>query len=306
MASNFITRRFKGLLPVAAVVIVAVAAVATAMMTLGNTQPDLTPAPSGVGSASAYPTLALPTLLASPSDLPTPAATALLPSTPPVAVIERRIERDPNGIWYADIHYPSLKVGTTPFAEEINQAIIDEVDSRLASFEAGPAALRQLPGKVNTLTAAYHVDLLTPELASYTIRWEDDTSPAHPATIVSTLNFWLKTGQELTIADLFSDQGAALEVVSADSRVQLRKSLGANYDPTIAEPGTAAVATNFSSWALTRAGLKVTFAEFQVGTYPDGSPIVIIPWAHLAPMVALDGPAAGLAVAPASSSSAAP
>jgi hypothetical protein len=298
MSSNFIVRRAKGLLPIAGLVIVALIAVTTAMTILGNTQADPTASPSAGPSASASPGASLadlPTPFASPTETASPIATALLPSTPPIAIIERRIERDPNGIWRVDVHYPSLKVGSTPFAAEINQSVADMVDSQIAAFEGGPASLRQLPGKLNTLTAAYRVDLLTNQLATYTIRWEDDTSPAHPATTVTTLNFWLLTGQSLTLSDIFGDEQAAMAVLSVDSRAQLSKQLGADYDPTIAEPGTAAAPTNFGGWSLTKAGFKVTFAEYQVGTYADGLPIVVIPWADLAATVNPNGPAAILA-----------
>lgn len=303
MGSNFIVRRLTALVPVVAVVVVAVVEVATAMTVMGNTQADATPTPfGGVDTSAAVSARPLPTPVPTPADTSTPVATASLPATAPVSIIDRRIQRDPHGIWYVDVHYPALKVGTTPSAQAINEDIVAEVESRLADFEDGPAVIRQMPGKVNTLTGAYRVDLLTPELASYTIRWEDDTSPAHPATTITTLNYWLLTGQRLDLTNVFADLPGALAILSQDARVQLQRQLGAEYNPAIAEPGLAASTANYGGWALTKAGLKVTFAEYQVGTYADGLPIVVVPWSELAAVVRPDGPAARLAAAPPSSS----
>ena len=194
-----------------------------------------------------------------------------------------------------DVHYPQLKVGSTPLAAVVNADALDEVLTRIDTFQNGPAAIRQLPGKLKTLTSAYRTDLLAPDLASFTDRWVDDTIPGSPDTYVSTFNYWLKTGQRVDIDSIFADLPGAMAILSAQSRVQLQRLLGTRYDPVADDAGTAPTAANFSSWALTEAGLKVTFADFQVGDASDGLPIVVIPWSVLAPVMQPVSPVARLA-----------
>ena len=137
--------------------------------------------------------------------------------------------------------------------------------------------------------------MLSPDLASLTLKWVDDTSPAHPSTTIETLNYALNSGQRIDFDQIFLDTQAAVAIISQQSKAQLRKSLGKDYNPTVVDDGAAAVADNFDNWALTPAGLKVTFAEFQVGAYTDGMPSVLIPWSSLKSVMRPDGPAARLA-----------
>ena len=296
METNFITRRLQGILPVAGVAIVGVVAVTTAMTVLGGT--EAAPSPIVIPSLPTVPTPSVSpgtTALGSPSDSPSPMITALLPSSPPIGVIGRKTIRDPNGVWFIDVHYPQLKVGSTPLAGVVNADVLDEVQSRIDVFEGGPAAIVQQPGKLNILTSAYRTDLLAPDLASYTVRWEDDTIPGSPNIYVRTLNYWLKTGQRVDLDSVFADLPGALAILSRLSQVQLHQLLGDRYSQAVVDDGTAPVSTNFSSWALTQAGFKVTFAEFQVGDATDGLPIVVIPWSALAPVMRPVGPVARLA-----------
>ena len=299
MESNFVARRLAAFLPIAGIAIVALVAVITAMTVLGGTESLATPSPSP--SPSSTPTASIaasPTTLAMPSDTSSPVIMALLPSAPPIQVAGRKIDRDPNGIWLVDIRYPELKTDSTPFAAAVNDDIFNEVQTRFVAFENGPAAIVQTPGVMNTFTGTYTTDLLTPDLVSYTERWVDDTAGAQPATTVTTMNYWLKTGQRLDLEDIFYDLPGALAIISQQSRDQLHRLLGAGYDPNIADAGTSAAIANFGGWALTATGLKVTLAEFQVGTAEVGLPVVLVPWSVLAGVMQPNGPAARLAGLP--------
>jgi len=132
------------------------------------------------------------------------------------------------------------------------------------------------------------------------LKWVDDTAPAHPATNIETLTYALSTGERLDFGQLFTDPQAAVSILSQQSRDQLKRSLGGAYDQVVVEAGTSAVASNFSNWALTTAGLKITFAEYQVGTIAAGMPAVLIPWSNLRSVMKPEGPAARLVGSPAS------
>jgi hypothetical protein len=298
MESNFVMRRLKALLPVAAIAVLAVVAVTIAMTILGGdpTEPVVPPsvpatvpggsqsgAPSATASATGY----------------SPGYTEPLPSTPPVVRTERRRERDPNGVWYVDFMYPQFQPGTTPLGYIVNQDIASEIDTRIVAFEGGPAAVREIPGKRNQLTGSYGIDILSPDLVSFTLRWVDDTAVDHPVTSVETLNYALNTGQRLDFGAIFADQPGAFAILSEQSRIKLRQLLGNAYDPTVVEGGTNPIGTNFTNWALTEAGLKITFPEFQVGNYATGTPFVVISWSDLKLVMRPDGPASRLAGFPA-------
>ena len=298
MESNFFVRRIKGLFPILALAVVAVVAVTTAMTVLGNTQADATPSPSGPPATPTIAPIGSPSEL--PTDSPTPLMSVPLPSSMPVILTVYHGERDPKRIWFVVWRYPQFRNGSTPLASVVNQDILDEVRTRITAFEGGPAAVRQLPGKNNTLTGTFTVNMLAFDLVSLTLKWVDDTAPAHPATNIETLTYALSTGERLDFGQLFTDPQAAVSILSQQSRDQLRKSLGGNYDQVVVEAGTTAVATNFSDWALTPAGLRVTFAEYQVGTFAAGMPAVLIPWSSLRSVMKPEGPAARLVGSPAS------
>ena len=293
MESNFLMRRLKALLPVAGIAVVAVVAVTTAMTILGGDAP---------GAVVVPPSGAAPVPGGSPSGAPSasatgyaPGYTAPLPSTPPVLRTDRRRETDPNGVWYVDFMYPQFQPGTTPLGYIVNQDIASDVDARIVAFESGPAAVRQIPGKRNQLKGSYDIDMLSPDLASFTLVWVDDTAVDHPATTIETLTYALNTGQRLGFGDIFADQPGAFAILSEQSRIKLRQSLGNAYDPTVAEEGTSPIGTNFTNWALTEAGLKIVFPEFQVGDLSVGTPSVVVAWSDLKRVARPDGPASRLA-----------
>jgi hypothetical protein len=298
--SNFLVRRLKALVPVAALVVVALVAVTTAMTILGDSAPDPTfIIPTLSPSPSATP---LPTPYDPPTDTPTPLKTVPVPAKPPVVLTIYHGEHDPNRVWFVVWRYPELRPGSTPMAAAVNADILDEVQTRIEAWENGPAAVQQVPGKTNNLTGSFSVNMNANDLFSVTLKWVDDTSAAHSATSVETLTYALNSGERLDFGQVFADEQAALTIISSQARTQLSKSLGADYDPAAVEQGTAAVGANFNNWALTPSGLRIIFAEYQVGTYAAGMPTVLIPWSSLVTVVAPNGPAARLAGLPPSSS----
>jgi hypothetical protein len=285
--------RAQAFFSVVALAIVGLVAVSIAMVTLGSTAPDYTPTP--VAAASATPTDVPSTPPPLPTDAPSAVMTVPVPKNAPTITTVYSGSHDPQGIWTIAWRYPQLKAGTTTLASVINADIIDEVQTRMDAFMSGPGSVGQSPGKVNTLTGSYTVNMNSPDLLSLTLRWTDDTLPVNESVHLQTLNYALISGQRLSLSGLFSDQQAGMNIISAESRTQLQRILGGDYNPRIAEPGTTAVASNFNNWALTTAGLRITFDEYQVGTYADGMPAVQIPWTMLASVMDPNSPAGRLA-----------
>jgi hypothetical protein len=71
--------------------------------------------------------------------------------------------------------------------------------------------------------------------------------------------------------------------------------LGSSFDPTVAVDGTSPSPVNFSNWAVTKDGMRFTFAQYQVTTRADLQPTVIVPWDTLLPLLAQTGPVATVA-----------
>ena len=244
-----------------------------------------------------------PSLLGSPNVLPF-ATDTFIPSLAPSAsltdsrttIINSAIsESDPNGAWTVYMGYPSFLAGTTPWADAIDADIGSEIRTRVTQWEQGPASNRQASGKKNVLSGAFKTELLTPSLASFTLTWEDDASASLPATDVETLNYDLSTGQRIAFDDLFSDADVALIAISNAAESQLIDQLGDNYDQVVVAEGISPYRTNFIHWAITAAGIKITFAEHQVAKSLSSLPAIVVPWASLRSAMVQTGPVAILA-----------
>ncbi len=283
--------RLTSILPLIGMVVVGVVAVTSALTVLaGNEQPSLV-VPSAVLTPIPPPTGATPVPLLSRE----PDITFPVPSSAPRVTSAVNRGHDPAGAWAVDFRYPQLVGGTTPLAHLVNIDVRSEVETRVESFVSGPAAVRD-PAGVNALTGRFSVEMLTNRVASFVLRWVDNTSSkTKPTTSVETLTYGLDSGRRLDFGDVFTDQPGALNILSAESRLQLQRNLGDAYDATTAEAGTLPQAGYYVNWSLTPAGLKVTFDMFQVGPYEVGTPTVVVPWSRLAPVVRADGPAGRLA-----------
>jgi hypothetical protein len=109
----------------------------------------------------------------------------------------------------------------------------------------------------------------------------------HPLTATVTYNWWLDRGRELQPEDVFRpDSGwqQKLATLAADrlkSQATLSPYLwkGAELDR-----GLQGV-TNPTSWTITRSGLTVTFAQYQVAAYVAGMPEVHFTWKELQPLL---------------------
>jgi hypothetical protein len=246
-----------------------------------------------------------------PTPVPTPKVTVALPSTAPDVLAMKASAKDLAGAWAVDLMYPRFRPGTTPLADVMNADIKDEIDDRLDRFENGPAAVKET-GVVNHLSGGFEAELVTPRLASFSLFWTDDTNhhdPDNPPLEqIETITFDLGTGARLGLADLFSDQSTALEILSTRSRDLLRDELGTFYDPDVVAQGTqidfddgSGTGTtirdghNFDYWVLTAGGLEITFQEGQVGPVEAGKPSVVIPWSDLRAVLDTSCPVAALA-----------
>ena len=97
---------------------------------------------------------------------------------------------------------------------------------------------------------------------------------------IDVLVYDLKTGNRISISDLFTNTATALQ----------RLDTAAGADPSIAQWFNPQYATttghepkpeNFAMWAPTRSGLETTFGWMQLGSAVSGTPAFTVPWSQL-------------------------
>ena len=287
--------RLRDLTPALVVLGLGAIVVAIAMNVLAIKDPvliDRRPTPT--------PTATLPTFASIPSyaivtDTPdvSPLPSAVLPSTRPTILTKRLSEHDPNGVWELSMAYPQFLGSSTPLATLMNGTIGDFERDTADQWEEGAAANRQLAGKVNHFVGTFTTDYVSSTLASFTLTWSDDTIPGQLVLGVTTFNFDLGTGQPIAFDDLFTDPDAALSILSTQTGDLLYYQLGAAWDEARGTAGTEPDRSNFLNFAVTPAGLKITFNQYQV-VLTDVTPSVVVPWSALMPVLRPTGPVAEL------------
>lgn len=283
------------MVPVLAVISVGILGVFIAMNVLATAPPALIGgSPSSSPSQDPFP--ASPSQMAYGSQpVSSSFPIASLPAHGPTFVRTAILEADPRGIWAVNLLYPAFVVGTTPWAQQIDTDIRGEMRTMADQWEQGPAAIRQVAGKVNKLTGSFTRELLTPALASFTLTWTDDSYTSAPKINVETLNYDLATGQRINFDDLFIDPTVALDIISGDAPTLLKQELGAGYDPVLIVKGTTSLPSNYLHWAVTTAGLKITFSQSQVTQSAGDLPSIVVPWRDLRVAMVDTGPVAKLA-----------
>jgi hypothetical protein len=261
--------------------------VAAPVAILGSPSPAASLEPSLAGSPSMLPGI---TPVVSPSQIPT----ASLPAGKPVVIRSVISASDPSHIWSVYFEYPTFKAGSTPWADGMNVDMANEMQTRALQWEQGSASIRQVSNKTNVLSGTFTIELLTSALACFTISWIDDSSASTPASAVETVNFDLSTGQRIGFDSMFSDTGLALNIISSSAATRLADQLGPNFDEAVVSDGIAPARANFENWALTTAGLKITFQEHQV-SLSGGVYSVVVPWPALSEAMVTTGPVAALA-----------
>lgn len=113
---------------------------------------------------------------------------------------------------------------------------------------------------------------------------------AHPNSSGHVINFDLRTGRALRLADLFRPRAPYLREIARHAIAALIE--GGAIDNDWVRRGAAPQAENYENWNLTPGGLLITFDPYQVASYAEGPQEVLIPYASLPQILIPDGPAA--------------
>ena len=222
-----------------------------------------------------------------------------------VDVVSKQIKESNKKLMYEiDAHYPQLTGGANPLTggsnpnfEKFNQAARGFVTKQVSEFKKNlePKEGDEPPpeGSMGSdLGISYVVQLAQDDLISLEYDVENYyQGAAHPNTFTEVVNYDLKNGKQLKLADLFKPDAKYLQSIAnyciADLKKQAKEK---NLEASEIENGAAPNAKNYRSWTITRKGLGINFDAYQVGPYAAGPQFVLVPYSALKDMINPDGP----------------
>ncbi len=220
-----------------------------------------------------------------------------------VEILARRIADSNKKLKYEiEAQYPQLTGSGSPNYEKFNQMVRGLITGKVSEFkkdmepeEGDDAGADSLPADMgSSLDIGYTLSLAQDDLISLDFGVGSYyRGAAHPNSYSETVNFDLKNGRPLKLADLFNPGSKYLQSISAyaiqDLKKQSQKVEGMLDDDWI-QRGAGPDAKNFESWTISKKGLGINFDAYQVGPYAAGPQQVTIPYSALKHMIRNDGP----------------
>ena len=118
---------------------------------------------------------------------------------------------------------------------------------------------------------------------------------AHGNSLTQVLNYDLKSGKKLALADLFKDKSKYLSVIASYCQKELKdraKKPEAMILMELIDSGAGPRADNYRAWNITKKGLWITFDPYQVAAYAAGPQYILVPYSALKDLIKPDGPIA--------------
>ena len=213
-----------------------------------------------------------------------------------VELVSKQIKDSDKKLMYEiSAQYPQLSGGNNPNFEKFNQAARGFVTTKVSLFKKEMKLEeneepRPEGSMGSDLTIGYTVVLAQDDLVS--IKFDVGTyyqGAAHPNSYSDVINYDLKNGKQLKLADLFKPGAKYLQALSSYSIADLKKQ-GKDLLPEQIESGAAPKADNYQSWNIGRKGLAINFDAYQVGPYAAGPQFVHVPYSNLKDLINPDGP----------------
>jgi hypothetical protein len=217
-----------------------------------------------------------------------------------VDVISRSVKENNKKLMYeVDAQYPQFTGGNNPNLEKFNQLARVVVVKSVASFKKDMApeegAEPRPEGSMGSdLGIGYTIKLAQDDLIS--VQFDIGSyyqGAAHPNSYTETLNYDLKNGKQLRLADLFKPGAKYLQTLSTLCLEDLKKQWKAKNEEVIEDmlkDGTAPTAKNYESWTITKRGIGINFDPYQVAPYAAGPQFVMVPYSALKEIIKPDGP----------------
>jgi len=223
-------------------------------------------------------------------------------------IIPKHIKESNKKLKYdVDVQYPQLTGSTDPNFEKFNQAARALVTRKVAEFkkdmmpaagEGEPADEAPEPDETSNsdINVTYTVELAKDDLIAIEFAVSMySAGAAHPNSHTEVLNFDLKNGRPLKLADLFRPGAKYVQALSSYCIQELQKKTKEQGDYSMSDDdwikkGAAPELANYENWTITRKGIGITFDPYQVGPYAEGPQHVNVPYANLKDIVKSDSP----------------
>jgi len=202
--------------------------------------------------------------------------------------------------------YPQLTGVTDPNYDKFNQTVRNLIGRKVSDFkkEMAPSADDELAPEENPvideslgsdITVNYVLALAKDDLIAVQFTVSSySAGAAHPNSYTEVVNFDLKNGKLLKLADLFLPGSKYLQTVSNFCIQELKKQAKAQGDYAAMDDdwikrGAGAELTNYDNWTITKKGLGITFDPYQVAAYAAGPQSVLVPYSALKDIIKPDG-----------------
>jgi len=215
-----------------------------------------------------------------------------------VDLVAKQIKESNKKLMYdIDARYPQLTGGSNPNFEKFNQVVRAPVLKEVAGFKKAMAPEeseepRPEGSMGSDLNVSYEVALAQDDLISVGFSIGSYyQGAAHPNTVSDVVNYDLKNGKLLKLADLFKPGAKYLQAIANYCIADLKKQ-GKDkglLDEEI-QNGAAPNAKNYQSWTITKKGLGISFDAYQVGPYAAGPQYVLVPYSSLKDLINPEGP----------------
>lgn len=188
--------------------------------------------------------------------------------------------------------YPQLEGDTdkeNPSLDYFNSLVSQLIQQEILIFKnnvtQNQKTLKNLPKKASR-TSTLYVDYDTSTIKSgqdhlISVRFTMQgyfPGMAHPFHYHRVLNYDIESGEKIELAQFFESNSNYLTVLSNYTSQILNKRLS---DKSLITTGTMPTPENFKNWNIKPNGLLITFDEYQVAPYVNGTQTVLIPYAAL-------------------------
>jgi hypothetical protein len=188
--------------------------------------------------------------------------------------------------------WPILEWGGDPRVQAFNRAVETMVREEIQTFKDGVLKLPDDPALseyASSLQISYTTQNYDRGILSVLLRISFySAGAAHPGSYFRAVNYDLREGKELALADLFQPGADYLSLLSSACLEDLQNRHVLGW-----EEGALPKEENFRNWNVTPGGLLITFDEYQVAPYALGPQSVIIPYETLSELLRPDGPLSG-------------
>jgi len=198
-----------------------------------------------------------------------------------------------------DAQYPQFTGGTpaNPNFEKFNQTVRAAVTKEVSEFKKAMAPEEgEEPPPADSMGSdlgiGYEITLAQDDLIS--VKFDVGSyyqGAAHPNSYTQVVNFDLRNGKPIKLADLFKPGAKYLQTISAFCIAELKKQSGEKglLEDQIQE-GAGPNHKNYQNWTISKQGLGITFDSYQVGPYAAGPQFVLVPYSSLKDLIKPDGP----------------